>query len=99
MNCLDPQMEDSCCYGTSAVGIFPQGATPEGGVQDMAGNVVEWCLDIVERVVSDPEWADSEWHALRGGSWNYGPEFQDSVMRCSQAAEVWDCEYGFRVCR
>ncbi|MFM2066321.1 MAG: hypothetical protein RLZZ584_1230 [Pseudomonadota bacterium] len=99
MNCDDPDLDDSCCSGTSAVGIFPQGATPDGGVHDMAGNVSEWCLDAVECPISDPEWVGSDWRAMRGGNWICGPTSQGCLLRGSQAAEVWDPDYGFRVCR
>jgi formylglycine-generating enzyme required for sulfatase activity len=53
---------------TSAVGLYPQGASPEGGL-DLAGNVWEWCLT----EYAEPERtgrADSESRVLRGGSWD-----------------------------
>ena len=56
--------------GMSAVGIFPDGASPYG-VHDMTGNVWEWCLNKYE----DPEQIDvddsEDTRVLRGGSWNY----------------------------
>lgn len=54
---------------TSAVGIYPQGASVEG-VMDLAGNVWEWCLNEyanpkrTQRSGTDPR-------ALRGGSWSF----------------------------
>ncbi len=48
---------------TSAVGIYPAGATAEG-LWDMAGNMLEWCDPVPE--------GDLVGRALRGGSWfNY----------------------------
>jgi formylglycine-generating enzyme required for sulfatase activity len=55
---------------TSAVGMYPQGASPYG-VLDMSGNVWEWCLNEYEK----PDRTQEEGAAnrvLRGGSWyNY----------------------------
>lgn len=55
---------------TSAVGIYPNGATPiPEGVVDLTGNVQEWCLDIVE----EPTYVEvigSTERAHRGGTWD-----------------------------
>lgn len=56
---------------TSAVGLYPQGASAEG-VLDLAGNIYEWCLnedDSPERTGS----VGIEFRVLRGGSWNDYP--------------------------
>jgi formylglycine-generating enzyme required for sulfatase activity len=75
---------------TSPVGLFPRGAA-EGGVQDMAGNVWEWCQDWYEedyyaqsqdaRNPSGPE--KGKYRVLRGGSW------YNDKPRCRCA-----CRYG-----
>jgi hypothetical protein len=52
---------------TSAPGIYPNGASPEG-VHDLAGNVWEWCLNEYakpDRTKSEGEQS----RVLRGGSW------------------------------
>ena len=53
---------------TSAVGMYPQGASPYG-ICDLIGNVWEWCLneyEVPERVQE----TGSANRVLRGTSWN-----------------------------
>jgi formylglycine-generating enzyme required for sulfatase activity len=84
---------------TSAVGLYPQGATPEGGLLDMAGNVWEWCA-----VAYDPKDAKRGEFAkvgrvLRGGSWSVYPAFLRAAFRFHVLADDWFNYFGFRVCR
>lgn len=52
---------------TTAVGLYPNGATPEG-IQDLTGNVLEWCLNEYEQSQSiDP--TGTAWRVVRGGAW------------------------------
>jgi formylglycine-generating enzyme required for sulfatase activity len=54
---------------TSAVGIFPGGASPCGAL-DMSGNVWEWCLN-KHKSVEDVDIDGTGVRVLRGGSWGY----------------------------
>jgi formylglycine-generating enzyme required for sulfatase activity len=63
---------------TSSVGIFKEGATPDGGILDLAGNVWEWtCSDHESRCrCEDFTFYEDykkykQFPVLRGGSWNY----------------------------
>jgi len=56
---------------TSAVGIFPKGASPYG-VLDMSGNVWEWCLTDYKHpaeFAGDEDITTDAWRVLRGGAW------------------------------
>ncbi len=64
--------DESRLSRTTAVGMYPQGATQQG-VMDMAGNVWEWCLN----EHTNPERPEAvrihnqvRWRVIRGGSWN-----------------------------
>ncbi len=62
---------------TSPVGLFPAGASAEG-IEDLAGNVWEWCADWYGPYQSE-EPGERKYRVLRGGSWyNDGPP----VCRC-----------------
>lgn len=52
---------------TTVVGMYPQGATQQGGL-DMAGNVWEWCSNIYYR--PDTKITIGGLRVIRGGSWD-----------------------------
>jgi formylglycine-generating enzyme required for sulfatase activity len=68
---------------TSAVGLFPDGASPFG-VLDMSGNVWEWCLNDYAKPQIVDGYGNGERKVLRGGSW-YDPNADD-----------FRCDYRFR---
>ncbi len=80
---------------TSAVGIYPQGASPYG-LLDMSGNVWEWCLNEYEAPDNFQE-NGSKMRVLRGGGWYYGHHFAAAVRRDWYDPDDWYNNYGFRV--
>lgn len=94
-------------FGTSAVGIYNKGNTPEG-LHDMAGNVDEWCRDVWKgdvyqsrkEAVVDPLNEDdhSAMRSLRGGSWFGGSVFLPSAYRGGDRSGDRFYWAGFRVC-
>ena len=92
------------------VGLYPSGATPEG-VHDMAGNVDEWVADWFDEdyysmLPSDepavapkgPE-KPTDARVLRGGSWNYYPEFLRASFRGRLQPGLRFLSIGFRCAR
>lgn len=83
---------------TTAVGVYPQGATQQG-VLDMAGNVWEWCLNTYE----NPEQQESVridingQRVVRGGSWLDRPEFLRSSSRYRFSSVIRFNDIGFRL--
>lgn len=91
---------------TVAVGSYLLGVSPYG-VQDMAGNVWEWCSDWYDSTYMPriPRAAThhsngSDWgHArvLRGGSWtNSNEDYFRCALRYRHAPDYWDNIIGFR---
>lgn len=87
---------------TSAVGIFPQGASPYG-VEEMSGNVWEWCLSnskIPAHAAEQENLATEDVRLLRGGSWSIisgsGRAVDDNYSHPSDQHIV---SFGFRVSR
>ena len=84
---------------TSAVGIFPNGASPYG-VEEMSGNVWEWCLSDYYKPQIEARKENlrkADWRVLRGGSWFFFLDFARAVFRnCYLPADHNDL-IGFRV--
>lgn len=81
---------------TSAVGIYPQGASAEG-VLDLAGNVWEWCRNAPD----EPEQTGSgggHRRVLRGGAWSLDSAYCRAAYRYSWPGYRY-FSFGFRVCR
>lgn len=79
---------------TSAVGIYPSGAPPHG-VDDMAGNVWEWCENTYEPNAKGPNAS----RVLRGGSWFSSPYLARAAARSGSVPINRDYRLGFRVVR
>lgn len=86
---------------TSALGSYPANSF---GLQDMHGNVWEWCLDVYDAAfytknpIKDPQLTQDEARrVLRGGSWDDDAAFCRSVCRYWSDPGVSDYFIGFRV--
>jgi hypothetical protein len=60
---------------TSPVGLFPRSRQAGLGLEDLAGNVCEWCDDFAARLGADQP------RVLRGGSSNHSSRFLRSAFR------------------
>jgi len=89
---------------TSEVGRYPANAW---GLQDMHGNVWEWCLDIWHDSYNGAPSDGSAWGSmsdksssrlLRGGSWDTLPLFCRSACRFRALPGNRSSYWGFRVC-
>ena len=76
--------------GTTSVGRYPEGATPEG-LYDMAGNVWEWTENWYDK--------DKDCLALRGGSWYNKADALRCSSRISGYPRLRSSSFGFRVIR
>ena len=90
---------------TSAVGKYPEGASPYGAV-DMAGNVSEWVNDWYSKTYYlsspslNPLGRDSgDERVLRGGSWDDGEESVRSASRTGARPSSTYITFGFRCAR
>ncbi len=84
---------------TSAVGIFPNGASPYG-VEEMSGNVWEWCLSDYDKPQKDArkeKLGTDNNRVLRGGAWNYDRDDARAVFRNLNPPGFRNDDLGFRV--
>jgi formylglycine-generating enzyme required for sulfatase activity len=79
--------------GSTAVGSFPEGATPEG-IQDLAGNVWEWCRDEFSPDGTSPT---TNARVLKGGSFYNTELYLEAARRNFLYAEGTESLVGFRV--
>jgi formylglycine-generating enzyme required for sulfatase activity len=93
----------SCTGYTSAIGSYPEGASPYG-VQDMAGNVSEWVADwfnadyYASSPNSNPTGPSSGYlRVVRGGHWgSYGRTIRIASRRGQEPEDHWAYFLGFR---
>ena len=82
-------------FQSSAVGVFPQGASPFG-VMDMSGNVWEWTLTDYRSKTSNI-FSNNNIRVLRGGSWNNDSDFARATARSGYRPGLRNSYIGFRV--
>lgn len=96
----DPNIDDG--FPESApVGSFPRGASPFG-LEDMAGNVFEWCLDYFETYkgkdrVNPRGPANGTKRIYRGGSWKSRASNLRTSARNHNLPDYSSNDVGFRV--
>ena len=92
--------EDESRIGqTSAVGIFPNGASPYG-VEEMSGNVWEWCLTDYNKPQPEARkenLREANTRVLRGGSWSFYLMFARAVFRLYYLPALRNNLIGFRL--
>jgi formylglycine-generating enzyme required for sulfatase activity len=92
--------------GTSAVGCFPAGATPEDGLHDLAGNVWEWTRSEYRKYPYDPADGREDMDnpagkrfTIRGGGWSPRSDYLRASDRLNNAPDHHYFYVGCRVAR
>ena len=74
---------------TSPVGLFPRSRQTRLGIEDFAGNVLEWCRSRSEDLEGG--------RVLRGGSWTMISSGARCAYRYREYSSSWSANIGFRV--
>ena len=96
----DPNIDDGFAE-TAPVGCFPKGASPFG-IEDLAGNVFEWCLDCFEvykgKDRTNPRGnTNTPKRNYRGGSWKSRATSLRATARAFNLPDYLSNDVGFRV--
>jgi len=96
----DQEIDDGFAE-SSPVGSFPRGASPFG-IEDMAGNVWEWCLDYFEQYKPVPKVdprgpGTGAKRVYRGGSWKSRFASLRTTARSANAPSYSCNDLGFRI--
>ena len=96
----DPSVDDGFAE-TAPIGSFPRGASPFG-MEDMAGNVFEWCIDSFEpykgKECTNPKVQKlSANRVYRGGSWRSRISSLRCCSRNSNMPGYQSNDVGFRI--
>ena len=99
-NWRDPQINDGFAE-TAPVGSYPRGASPFG-IEDMSGNVFEWCLDCFEPyrgkdIVNRRGLTNGTQRIYRGGSWRSKASSLRASARHFNLPNYASSDVGFRL--
>jgi formylglycine-generating enzyme required for sulfatase activity len=79
---------------TTPVGLFPRSRSDPLGLEDLAGNVSEWCADAVDTKLGSDSHVG---RVVRGGNWEFPRDRARSGHRNWSPPELRELNLGFRL--